>query len=251
MSRFALLNCSDPHPLREHGRKNGASRFLLVGDHAGSCIPEALGDLGLSHADRNRHIALDLGVEELGRALADRLDTVFLSQAYSRLVVDCNRRIDDPDCIVERSDGSIVPGNRGLDAAHRAARLDEIYHTYHAGIASELDRRDAAGIETVFVSLHSFTPSLGGTARPWEVGVLHDGHRDDLARSLLQSLPRTGVVVGDNEPYRMDATDYTVPHHAFERGLRYLELEFRQDILATRLPEMADTLAALLLVTEG
>jgi predicted N-formylglutamate amidohydrolase len=29
----------------------------------------------------------------------------------------------------------------------------------------------------------------------------------------------------------MNTTDYTVPRHAFSRGLRYLELEVRQDLI--------------------
>ncbi|MBV9949245.1 MAG: N-formylglutamate amidohydrolase, partial [Myxococcales bacterium] len=39
------------------------------------------------------------------------------------------------------------------------------------------------------------------------------------------------LAVGDNQPYAMDGTDYTVPRHAHAQGLPYLELEFRQDLL--------------------
>ena len=38
--------------------------------------------------------------------------------------------------------------------------------------------------------------------------------------------------VGDNEPYRMDDVDFTIPHHAITRSLDYLELEVRQDLIA-------------------
>jgi predicted N-formylglutamate amidohydrolase len=31
----------------------------------------------------------------------------------------------------------------------------------------------------------------------------------------------------------MDGTDFTIPHHADPRGLDYLELEVRQDLIAT------------------
>ena len=41
------------------------------------------------------------------------------------------------------------------------------------------------------------------------------------------------LIVGDNEPYRMDATDHTVPRHCHPRRLPYLELEVRQDLIAT------------------
>ena len=51
-------------------------------------------------------------------------------------------------------------------------------------------------------------------------------------------------VVGDNQPYSMDGTDFTIPHHADARGLDYLELEVRQDLLADRAGQHA---AAVLL----
>ena len=42
------------------------------------------------------------------------------------------------------------------------------------------------------------------------------------------------LVVGDNEPYRLtDETDYTVPAHGEKRGLVSLEIEVRQDLIAS------------------
>lgn len=52
---------------------------------------------------------------------------------------------------------------------------------------------------------------------------------------MLAALRATeGEAVGDNEPYAMDTIDFTIPHHADPRGLDYLELEVRQDLLANR-----------------
>ena len=50
-------------------------------------------------------------------------------------------------------------------------------------------------------------------------------------------------LVGDNQPYSMDGTDFTIPHHADARGLDYLELEVRQDTIAT--PEQQKQYMAL------
>ena len=232
MARLTLLNPSDPDPVRSFAPDSPTSPFMLVGDHAGAAIPAALGDLGLQAEDRRRHISLDIGSEQLGIALARRLHAPFLMQSYSRLVVDCNRNPADPGSIAEDSDGTPVPGNRYLSDAERDARLTEIFQPYHRAIEAMLDRRRAQDRATVFVSLHSFTPVLNGHRRPWEIGVLHDGHRDDLALRLLNVLGATGRVIGDNEPYAMDSTDYTVPAHAFSRDLPYVEIEVRQDLLA-------------------
>ena len=181
----------------------------------------------------------------LGTELAIRLRAPFVRQRYSRLVIDCNRDPYRDDAIPAISDGISIAGNVGLSAAQRAARRREIFDPYHRRIAQELDQRAADGLSTLLVSLHSFTPSMAGQDRPWRYGVLH--RNDSAASRLMVTLLRKTLgkeVVGDNQPYSMDGTDFTIPHHADARGLDYLELEVRQDLLADRAGQHA---AAVLL----
>jgi predicted N-formylglutamate amidohydrolase len=230
---WQLLGADDPPPVSVTNGE-GTGLFLLLGDHAGNRVPERLHSLGLPPAELTRHIALDLGVSELGRALAMVLDAPFVEQRYSRLVIDCNRSPAAAESIAGESDGTPVPGNAGLDAAARRQRLAEVFDPYHRAIGDRLRSRRAAGRRTVLVSLHSFTPVLAGVPRPWDIGVLHDGGETRFATRLLAALQASeGWCVGDNEPYRMDATDYTVPRHAYAARLPYAELEVRQDHLAT------------------
>lgn len=223
-----------------------ASPFLLLGDHAGRAVPPWL-ELGVAPAEMDRHIAWDIGVAGLGRRLSEALDATFISQTVSRLVIDCNRDPARADAICEVSDGTQIPGNADLAPADRLHRIQEVFAPYHAAIAAELDAR--AGRPTVVVALHSFTPQMSGFARPWRFGVLHMGNapfsRAALAR--LRAEPDLDPV-GDNEPYQMDTVDFTVPHHAMKRGLDYLELEVRQDLIAHEKGQaaVADRLARLL-----
>ncbi len=210
--------------------QGGRSPILLLGDHAGRAIPRRLGDLGLAPAAMDRHIAWDIGVSGMGARLAKALDAVFIHQAYSRLVIDCNRRPGADGSIPEVSDEVAIPGNVGLSAAQIAARHDEIYLPYQDAIAAELDRREAQ--PTLLVSLHSFTPVFQGQARPWRMGVLHRGDSPLSDRMLALLRRELGEAAGDNQPYRMDEVDNTVPLHADPRGLDYLELEVRQDLIA-------------------
>lgn len=230
-----LLSAGDPPPV-SFLNPSGASPFLLIGDHAGNAIPARLGDLGVSAADRTRHIGWDLGIAALGAALSRQLDAVWIAQAYSRLVIDCNRdpAFDaDPNAIVTVSDGTPVPANADLPDAARAARIAEIHAPYQDAIAAEIARRAAAGQPTILVALHSFTPVMGGVPRPWHVGILHDGANDAFARAVLALLHADPVLtVGDNEPYAMDRIDHSIPRHAFAAGLPYVEFEVRQDLLA-------------------
>jgi len=222
-----------------------ASPLLLVGDHSGAAIPASLDRLGLPASALERHIALDIGVAALGARLAEALGATFIAQRFSRLVIDCNRDPGRADSICEVSDETAIPGNLGLTDAARAQRLAEVFQPYHERIAAELGARIGAGQAPRLVALHSFTPVLAGEARPWRFGVLRlEGSR--FSQAMLERLRRAigAGAVGDNQPYRMDATDYTVARHALARGLDYLELEVRQDTIADA-PGQAETAALL------
>jgi predicted N-formylglutamate amidohydrolase len=229
-----LLGPDDPAPVGVLN-PDGAGDFLIIADHAGDGIPRALGDLGVSSADRARHIAVDIGVLGVSTQLSALLDAPLIHQRYSRLVIDCNRPPASPSAMPVRSDGTDVPGNRDLSAADRAMRVDEIFAPYHAAIGAGLDRRIAAGRAVAVIAMHSFTPRHGDypAPRPWHVGVLFN--RDDrLARAAIARLGADpDLVVGINEPYGVDdEIDYAVPVHCEARGLIHVEFEIRQDLIA-------------------
>ena len=229
MSPGLLLSADDPQPAIITN-PHGASAILLVGDHAGRAVPAKLGDLGVRPGDMDQHIAWDIGIAGLGAKLSALLDATFIHQAYSRLVIDCNRRPDAADAAPAISDGVTIPANVGLTAADLSSRIDEIAAPYHDAIAAELDAR--AGRQTLIVSLHSFTPVMAGFVRPWRYGVLHRGDSELSHRVLALLQDALGEAAGDNAPYAMDGRDHTIPAHADPRGLDYLELEVRQDLIA-------------------
>lgn len=222
-------NDSDPVIAHNLGR---FSPWLIVCDHAGREVPAALGDLGLQADAFERHIAWDIGAGALALLLGQALDAPVIRQRYSRLVIDCNRAPERADAIPEVSDGTIIPANAGLSEADRAERVRAVHTPYHAAIEKAVNARLAANLLPALLSVHSFTPQLsGGVPRPWRYGVLHD-RRSRLSNAALARLAAEGEVVGDNQPYAMDDIDYTAPRHAIARGLEYLELEVRQDLIA-------------------
>ena len=226
-----LMQC-DPAPVRQSGDLLDKSPFLLLGDHAGRGIPASLDGLGLDTAALERHIALDIGVEELGLAMGKQLGAPFLRQVYSRLVIDCNRNPDRPDAVPQVSDGTLIPGNAALTEPAHQARVAAIFDPYHQAIHAALDVRKAAGLNTILIALHSFTPVMDGHVRRCQIGILHGAGKADFALALSTRLRgQARFMVADNEPYAMDDTDYTVPTHAFTRALRYAEVEVRQDLI--------------------
>jgi predicted N-formylglutamate amidohydrolase len=226
-----LLVAGDPEPPIV-ANLDGCGAFVIVCDHAGRAVPQALGSLGLPRAAFERHIAWDIGAGGVSLKLGTALDAPVVQQRYSRLVIDCNRAPERADAIVAVSDGTEIPANAGLKAGDALARVAEVHAPYHGQIARVLEARAAAGLRTALVAVHSFTPRMNGHGRPWHYGVLHLGN-SPLSDAMLKELGAEGdVVVGDNQPYTMDGTDYTVPLHAIGRGLDYLELEIRQDLIA-------------------
>lgn len=226
-----LLDAGEPPPVQVL-REDGGSSIVLTADHAGRIIPRRLGVLGLPEGELTRHIAWDIGIAGVAERLSAALDAPAVLQAYSRLVIDCNRDPAVPSSIPELSEATAIPGNHGLSAGERAARRREVFDPYHARIAALLDARQAAGRRTVLVALHSFTPSYLGEGRPMHAALLYN--RDPRLSHILLRLLRAeqGLVVGDNAPYSVsDLTDYTVPVHAERRGLPYAEIEIRQDLI--------------------
>ena len=229
----ALLLPGDP-PAFEVYRPAGAARAVIACDHASRRIPAALGTLGLDADALGRHIAWDIGAGDLARALADRLDATAVLAGYSRLVIDCNRRLEDPSCFVTLADGDTVPGNLGLTPEAIRARAAACYEPYHEAIAGRLGEFRRRGQIPALIAVHSFTPVMGGVPRPWHVGVLWD--KDGrMPLELLERLrAEPGLVVGDNEPYSgRHPADYTVDRHAERAGLPHVCIEVRQNELAT------------------
>ena len=233
MSESTGLLAPDEPPPAELFNEGGNAPILLLCDHAGRRVPKALGDLGVDAAGFERHIAWDIGAAEVARRLAVRLDCPLVHSTYSRLVVDVNRRPDDPTCMPEESDGTKVPGNLNLSGALRAARLREVHEPYHRLVGERLAILRQRGVPAV-VSVHSFTPVWKGVERPWHIGVLwnRDGR---LAQPLIRRFAELDIVVGDNQPYSgQDEHGYTLPRHVERAGIPHVLLEIRQDLIDTR-----------------
>ncbi len=225
-----LLTADDPAPVRVL-RPDGASDLFLTADHAGRAIPAKLGQLGVSDAEMERHIAWDIGIAAVTEQLSDLLDATAVLQTYSRLVIDCNRDPSWPTAMPEISEHTAIPGNIGLTQADRDARVASIFNPYHQRITELLDARAAR--RTVLIAMHSFTASFKGESRAMQVGMLYN--KDvALAQILLNLLRQEGdLVVGDNAPYAITGnSDYGIPVHGENRGLPHVEIEIRQDLIA-------------------
>jgi predicted N-formylglutamate amidohydrolase len=230
----SLLEPDEPRPVHVE-RADSESPFVFACDHAGRRVPRALGDLGLAPEHFERHIAYDVGIEPVARRLAAAFDAPLVAQTYSRLVIDCNRPTHVPASIPTVSETTPIPGNEGISEAERAARIEALFRPYHDRIEGILDARARAGIPTILIALHSFTPVYNGAARPWRLGLLYDRDARLASRMLKILNDDAAPYIGDKLPYAVsDETDYTLPVHGDRRGLLHAGLEIRQDQIGER-----------------
>lgn len=222
----------DPHTIDYNQEKPGL--FLILCDHASNHVPASLKGLGVSDADRQKHIAWDPGTAYIGRLLADRFSSPAVICGVSRLVIDCNRRLTNPTLVPPESDGITIPANQNLSQEEIGARIEKYYLPYHYRVVAALERFALRGVRPIILSIHSFTPTMRGQARPWSISISHTPD-NGLSKGVLDVLKRDGgYLAGDDEPYGAEADiDYTIFAHAFHLGLKHVQVEFRQDLVGT------------------
>lgn len=215
-----------------------AARWLITCEHATNVVPPSVngGCLGVPAADMGRHIAYDIGAAGVARRLAERLSAPAIFSTFSRLVIDPNRGEDDPTLLMQLYDGTVIPGNRRLDAAERERRLELFHRPYHRAVAELAGRRD----DTVIVAMHSFTPRLlGRMERPWQIGILH-AREDAFAKALIALLMREpDLIVGDNEPYSASLPGDLIDRHALAHGRPHALIELRHDLIVDSREQVA------------
>ncbi|MBO6539693.1 MAG: N-formylglutamate amidohydrolase [Rhizobiaceae bacterium] len=223
--------------------------LVLVADHAKRALPAEYGDLGLPASEFDRHIAYDIGVEEVTRRLAALTDAPAVLGGFSRLLIDPNRGEDDPTLIRQIYDGTIIPGNYPLQAQERERRLERFYRPYHGAVSALIaDVAQAAGCAPFVFSIHSFTPRMQNRPRPWQVSVLWDS--DPRAPKPLFDLlaQDSALTVGNNEPYDGALRGDTMFRHCIVPGIAHALIEIRQDLIADAAGagEWAERLAPML-----
>lgn len=225
-----LLGPAEPKPF-EILNPQATRPLLLVCEHASRNLPGKLQD-AYPEALMRTHYGCDIGTDALTRQLAEALEARAVVAKYSRIVIDCNRRLDDPTLLLADTELGPVPANMNLTEAEREARISEIFVPFHAAVAREIHSFTQAGVSPVYVAIHSFTPRLTGSPRPWDMGVMWDAD-PRLAQRLHEALhTEPGLLIGDNEPYSGKyAADFSVDFHAERQGLANVAIEIRQDHL--------------------
>lgn len=200
--------------------------LLFTCEHASNRVPRPW---RLRPADRAllaTHWGYDIGARPLTIELARLAGGTAALSRFSRLLIDPNRDPADPTAVLQECDDGTPSFNRAAIQADRVRR-------FHAPFHDRLDRTIRVRKPRFLCSVHSFTPVFRDNPRAMEAGVLFDQH-DALAEDLLRALRVQGIRAEANEPYSgKDGLIYSANRHGTMHRLPYLEIELRQDLLAS------------------
>lgn len=237
----------EPFEILESASTASVANILLCAEHSGIYVPSHLNGMGLSHAELNRHIGWDIGIDGTSRRLHQTTGLPIILGTMSRLVVDLNRPVHSDECIPEYSDGINIPANQNLTDEDRDSRLQSYYRPFHRALNNLILQHQAK----LLLCLHSFTPQLRtiGKARPWHCGVLFD-RNVSLGQYCVEYLKNIGeFVVGENQPYCVEHdNDRSIPLHGELKGIPTLLLEIRNDLIENHVGQKkwSSTIASLI-----
>lgn len=212
--------------------KNDDAHILLTCEHASDYIPEEYDLLGMCEVDlQNSKDLFDPGSKEVTELLAKKLNASALYADFSRLVIDCNRRLDavtkndntyhscalKRELLVEDMEGERmlqIPKNC-IDCSDDFAKEElERYGRYavpYIQTAHDLVRNMRKKHEKSYlVQIHSFFPTYNGDERTVDISVLYDRSESTAQRVIDHLRGRTDLYVAGNDPWDMRDTDGVV-----------------------------------------
>lgn len=221
-------------------------RWLFTCEHGGRAVPDEYQALFRGAEEvLASHRGWDAGALDVFNAIAPDHGDAAYPATTTRLLVDLNRSLHHPRVFSEYT--CVLPPEARTDLAARCWRP---WREAVAGtVAGWLD----GGHRVRHVSVHSFTPVLGGQVRNADIGLLYDPGRETervLCLRWQALLVERGWRVRRNYPYRGNADGHTT---AMRRrfGPRYtgIELELNQALFPAGVgPLCADLDATLRII---
>ncbi len=161
-------------------------RLILTCEHAGNVVPDRYRKLfvGMVQALLPTHRGWDPGALLLAREMAERFHAPLYFEETTRLLVDLNRSVGNPELHSEAT--------RHLSLRERREILDVYYHPHRKRVAAAIDEAVRTTPDRiVHIASHSFTPELNGHVRTADIGLLYDPGRPGevaVASAWLEAL---------------------------------------------------------------
>lgn len=200
-----------------------SDRLLITCEHGGNRVPPRYHALFDEHqALLDTHRGLDFGALAMARQLAAAFEAPLYVSTTTRLLVDLNRSVGHAGVHSEVT--------RHLPGAVRDEIVRRHWRPYRTAVEREIRSAIDRGERVVHVSSHTFTPSLYGTVRNADIGLLYDPSRPgermlvDRWRQSLRSL-MPSLKVRRNYPYVGTTDGFTTSLRRRYPADRYVGVE--------------------------
>lgn len=156
------------------------TRIILSCEYASQVVPpEYLDFFRDAEAALQSHCSWDIGAHEMARGLADWSGSWLLSGGLTRLLIDFNRRGNDPSLWSEFT--------RRLPRVTKN-HIRRVYHLpYRRALLGKIRRHIKAGEDVLHLRIRTFTPSFNGMPRNCDVSICHApgfGEEEETAEAL-------------------------------------------------------------------
>jgi predicted N-formylglutamate amidohydrolase len=195
----------------------GESKIIISCEHAGNYIPKPYSHLFEGKDEvLASHRGWDIGSMEVGKYVARHLEAPFFFQKVSRLLVEANRSLNNPELFSEFSVGLLEPQKKVL--------VDSYHHTYRLGVINEIEKAFLSYNRVIHISIHSFTPVLNGVERSVDLGVLVDESIAAEAEYAYYLKDRISVAIPEM------LTMVNIPYNGADDGFTtYLRTQYSSD----------------------
>lgn len=144
--------------------------LVLSCEHGGNDIPQAYQSL---FADQqvllNTHHGLDIGALEIAEHLQQTLQCGYEKNTISRLIIDCNRSLNHPQCFSKIT--------KTLSSAQKQIIIDSYYQPYRRRLETRFEDCIQQGYQVLHLSIHSFPPESDALTHNAAIGLLYDSTR--------------------------------------------------------------------------
>ncbi len=198
-------------------------------EHAVNTVPPAYRHLFYQHESvLQTHRGIDFGAQHIATQLSKVFGCELTQATITRLLIDCNRSLNNAHCYSEFS--------MSLTESEKRQLIDAYYLPYRQKTESIIKGLIESGHQVFHLSSHSFTPVFDGVTRNAGIGLLYDPKRHgekEVAREWKGILSQqTDYRVRLNYPYSGSSDGFTsyLRKQYPERDYLGLELEVNQAI---------------------
>lgn len=201
-------------------------KLLLTCEHGGNIIPEEYSGY-FTHCQEllQTHRGYDLGALDAFETLLPLADYSSYSE-ISRWLIELNRSLHHPKLFSADA--------QALQAEEKQHLIDTHYLAYRNPIEAQVREWLGEGEQVLHLSIHSFTPIMGGVRRNADIGLLYDSRRPMekvFCQKLKSAIHKEDAALKTryNYPYLGKADGFTTHlRRQFHEGYQGVEVEVNQ-----------------------